>query len=251
MHVLIAEDEPMAQEELLYLLEKQSDVVLCPCAENGQQLMALYEKYVPDVIFLDVHMPHFSGMEAAKRIIGKSKHDAPLFVLTTAYDEYALQAFEIEAVDYLLKPFDEARFDKALNRLRQKLSQRMMQEVPKVSPVTTSRTTKLLVDDGEKTVVLEPDFIYYAAPSQRALEIHTNNRVIISKMSLQELEKKLQGFPFFRTHRSYLVNINYIQAITPWFNGTSNITLSDKAQTQIPVSRSARKELFQLLETDG
>ncbi|MEW9676201.1 LytTR family DNA-binding domain-containing protein [Lentibacillus sp. L22] len=253
IRALIAEDEQMAQEELLYLLEKQPDIVLCPCAENGQQLIALYEAYAPDVIFLDVHMPQFSGMEAAKRIIGQAKHEIPLFVLTTAYDEYALQAFEIEAVDYLLKPFDETRFDKALQRIRQKLSQRILQEVPHASPAVPSRTNKLLVDDGEKTVVLTPEMIYYAvpSPSQRALEIHTKDKVIVGKLTLQELEKKLQGFNFFRTHRSYLVNINYIQEITPWFNGTSNVTLSDISKTKIPVSRAARKELFQLLEMQG
>ncbi|MDY0395854.1 LytTR family DNA-binding domain-containing protein [Virgibacillus halophilus] len=176
--------------------------------------------------------------------------DAPLFVFTTAYDEYALQAFEIEAVDYLLKPFDEARFQQAFSRVRQQLSRRFVQNAASDGTRSASSTavSKLLVDDGEKTVVLTPDMIYYAVPNQRALEIHTKEKVIVSKMTLQEFEQRLAGLTFFRTHRSYLVNINYIQEITPWFNGTSNVTLSDKEQTQIPVSRSARKELFRLLE---
>lgn len=250
IRVLIAEDEQMAQEELSFLLEKQADVHLCPCAENGQHLLTLYEAHKPDVIFLDVHMPQFSGIEAAKRIIGQEKEDVPLFVFTTAYDEYALQAFEIEAVDYLLKPFDETRFQKAFQRVRQQHAQRFMQNTVPISAPTRrgGAGPKLLVDDGEKTVVLTPDMIYYAVPNQRFLEIHTKEKVIISKMTLQEFEQRLKGLSFFRTHRSYLVNINYIQEITPWFNGTSNVTLSDKAQTQIPVSRSARKELLQLLE---
>ncbi|MDY0406425.1 response regulator [Virgibacillus sp. 179-BFC.A HS] len=200
IRVLIAEDEQMAQEELMYLLEKEPDIHLCPCAENGRELVERYGTYLPDVIFLDVHMPQFSGMEAAKRILREAKDNPPLFVFTTAYDAYALQAFEVDAVDYLLKPFDDARFQKALQRVRQQLLQRRLQET---SPITQTKsfseqktTAKLLVDDGEKTAVLTPDMIYYAVPNQRMLEIHTKDKVIVSKLTLQELEQKLQGYPF-------------------------------------------------------
>lgn len=103
-----------------------------------------------------------------------------------------------------------------------------------------------MIDNDDRTIVLSPDAIYYAMPHNRVLEIHTEDKVIYSRMSLQELEKKLQGHAFFRTHRSYLVNLNHIQEITPWFNGASNITLRDKKQTTIPVSRTARKHLFEL-----
>lgn len=236
--VMIAEDEMLALEELLYMLEKEKDIELCPSAETGDELIDLYFEHKPDVLILDIEMPGVTGVEAAKRIM-KSANEPPLFIFTTAYDNYAIDAFEIEAVDYLLKPFDHIRLHQALERIRKRL------EDKREASVQNSPNNKLLIDDGEKMIVLSPDSIYYAVPSQRTLEIHTENEVIESKMTLQELEKKLEGLSFFRTHRSYLVNLNHIHEITPWFNGAYNITLKNKEKTTIPVSRSARKALFE------
>lgn len=251
VHAMIAEDEQMARKELTYLLTQEDDVELCPSAETGEQLLQLYSEYEPDVIFLDIHMPGITGIEAAKQIIAQAVHYPPLFIFTTAYDDYAIQAFDMEAVDYLLKPFDELRFQKAMKRLRNQLLQRERKLMePYVSNQKSSGPVKLLIDDGERTAVISPDMIYYALPHKRMLEIHMKDRVILSRMTLQELEKRLFGFPFFRTHRSYLVNLNYIKEITPWFNGTSNITLKDMEHIQIPVSRTARKMLFKMFETN-
>lgn len=238
--VLIAEDELLAQEELTYMLEKEKDIELCPSAETGEKALDLYFEHKPDVLFLDIEMPGFTGVEVAKQIM-KSTNEPPLFVFTTAYDNYAIDAFEIEAVDYLLKPFDQVRLHQAIERIKKRL------EKKNALPAQESevKSKKLLIDDGEKMIVLSPDSIYYAVPSQRTLEIHTENDVIESKMTLQELEKKLEGLSFFRTHRSYLVNLNHIHEITPWFNGAYNITLKNKEKTTIPVSRSARKALFE------
>ncbi|WP_319022562.1 LytTR family DNA-binding domain-containing protein [Oceanobacillus oncorhynchi] len=245
IHTMIAEDEQLAREELIYLLEKEKDVKLLPSAETGKQLVELYKEYEPDVIFLDVHMPGMRGVAAAKKIMELAYIRAPLFIFTTAYEDYAVEAFEIEAVDYMLKPYDTERFQMAMNRLRKRMQQlKSKEEGPSNQGMTSS--AKLLIDNDDRTIVLSPDAIYYAMPHNRVLEIHTEDKVIYSRMSLQELEKKLQGHAFFRTHRSYLVNLNHIQEITPWFNGASNITLRDKKQTTIPVSRAARKHLFEL-----
>ncbi|AXI10269.1 response regulator [Oceanobacillus sp. 143] len=247
IHVMIAEDEQLAREELIYLLEKEEDVSLCPSAENGEQLVKLYVEHEPEVIFLDVHMPGMHGLEAAKKITELAFIKPPLFIFTTAYDEYAIEAFSIEAIDYMLKPYDTARFQMAMQRARKRLQQLEMKQ--NNSPdISSANPIKLLIDDNDRMVVLSPDSIYYAVPYNRMLEIHTEDRVIISRMTLQELEKKVQGYSFFRTHRSYLVNLNHIQDITPWFNGTSNVTLNNKEQTTIPVSRAARKHLFDLFE---
>lgn len=240
INVMIAEDEYLAREELIYMLEKEKDVTLCPSAETGEELLELYFEHKPDVLFLDIEMPGLTGVEAAKQIM-KTTNEAPLFVFTTAYDDYAIDAFEIEAIDYLLKPFDQIRLHQAVERIRKRLKGKDDSD----SSTTTNKSSKLLIDDGEKMIVLSPDSIYYAVPSQRMLEIHTDNDVIESKMTLQELEKKLDGLSFFRTHRSYLVNLNHILEITPWFNGAYNITLKNKEKTTIPVSRSARKALFE------
>ncbi|VEF48198.1 two-component response regulator [Bacillus freudenreichii] len=251
IRVMVAEDERLVREELIYMLQQEKGFLLCPSAESGEQLLELYEKYIPDVIFLDIHMPRLSGVDVAKKLI-KEKDNPPLFVFTTAYDNYALEAFEVEAVDYLLKPYDELRLKEALDRIRRRLSNfppfvSSNEEPEKAAVVPTPSSSKLLVDDGEKVVVLSPESIYYATRVDRFVEIHTANEYIQGKMTLQELEEKLKGFPFFRTHRSYLVNLEFIQEITPWFNGAYNLILKGGKKARIPVSRSAQKKLFQLL----
>ncbi|TMN22182.1 response regulator transcription factor [Lentibacillus cibarius] len=245
IHVMIAEDEELAREELIYLLKEEPDVVISPGAETGEQLIDLYTKHEPDVIFLDVQMPEMSGVEAAKQITAISYQQPPLFVFTTAYDTYALDAFDIEAVDYLLKPYDDNRFQQAMKRVRKHLTHNGANQGTPALSQQASPASKLLIDDGERMVVLSPDSIYYAVPANRMLEIHTKDEIIESRMTLQELEEKLYGLPFFRIHRSYLVNLNHVREITPWFNGAYNVTLKDKHHTTLPVSRSARKILLE------
>lgn len=250
IHVMVAEDEQLAKGELIYLLEKEANVVLCPSAETGDELVSLYVEHEPDVIFLDVHMPGMSGVEAAREIAKLAYMQPPLFVFTTAYDAYAIEAFEIEAIDFLLKPYDDTHFKRAMKRINKHMQQIKTKEEHDLKLGDSPTTPKLLIDDGDKMVVLSPESIYYAVPFKRMLEIHTESKVIESRMTLQELETKLHGFSFFRTHRSYLVNLNHVQEITPWFNGTSNVTLKDKNQTSIPVSRAARKILFQIFDAN-
>jgi two-component system response regulator LytT len=245
--VMIAEDEMMARKELLYLLSEEEGVLLTPHAETGEQVIELYSEHRPDVIFLDVEMPGLTGIEAARYIMKQDTNSLPLFVFTTAYDEYAMAAFEVEAVDYLLKPYDETRFRRTMNRIRKSMANRMEKEK---APEKKEKTlvSKLLIDDGERMVVVSPDSIYYAVPNKRFLEIHTEDKVIMSRMTLQELEDLLSGHFFFRAHRSYLVNLNHVLEITPWFNGTSNLTLKDKNKTKIPVSRSASKTIMDIFK---
>ena len=247
IRVMIAEDESMARKELLYLLEDEKDIIVTPHAETGEQLIELYFEHKPDVIFLDVEMSGLTGLEAARYIKNHAKENPPLFVFTTAYDEYAMDAFDIEAVDYLLKPFEEKRFRRMMERVRKSIVN--VRNTKKIEEVTVKpKVAKLLIDDGERMVLVSPDSIYYAVPNNRLLEIHTEDKVIFSRMTLQELEKKLEGQSFFRPHRSYLVNLNHVLEITPWFNGTSNLTLKDKNRTKIPVSRSASKTILQFFK---
>ncbi|HET7578623.1 MAG TPA: LytTR family DNA-binding domain-containing protein [Bacillales bacterium] len=240
MKVLVAEDERLVREELAYLLQQEEDVILCPSAENGRQLLDFCSRYDPDVVFLDIHMPSLSGIEAVRKLKSESSR-LPLFVFITAFEEHAVEAFELEAVDYLLKPYDDARFQQALERIRKRFLRLDVRG-------ETSRASKLLVEDKEKTIVIDPESIYYAARVDRFIEIHTSKEVVQSKMTLQELEDKLGGYSFFRPHRSYLVNLEYIGEILPWFNGAYNLMLADGEKTKIPVSRSSAKPLFELLQ---
>src|SRR5699024_9140374 len=161
-----------------------------------EQLLELYFEYRPDVVFLDIEMPGITGVEAAKQITA-STNEHPLFVFTTAYDTYAVDALAIESLDYLFKPFDQVRLQQSFQRIMIKL--RTGEEDTsdaKEAEAPPPASNKLLVDDGEKMIVISPESIYYAVPSQRMLEIHTENEVIESKMTLQELEKKLSGRAF-------------------------------------------------------
>ncbi|RPF50064.1 LytR/AlgR family response regulator transcription factor [Aquisalibacillus elongatus] len=241
INVLIAEDERLAREELVYLLEQEKDVTLCPSAENGDQLLTHYKEHSPDVLFLDIRMPGVTGIEIAEMIREENNDQQPLIVFTTAYDHYAVQAFELQAIDYLLKPFDQERFDISMQRVRTALNYRTSESKHKID--------KLIVSTNEKMVVLNPSDIGFVERIDRTLKIHTlNNDVIETKMTLKELEEKLSAYPFYRPHRSYLVNLDAIEEITPWFNGAYNIVVRDSQKSKIPVSRTAAKEFFEVLQ---
>ncbi|MFD2655839.1 LytR/AlgR family response regulator transcription factor [Gracilibacillus thailandensis] len=239
MYVMIAEDERLGREELSYLLEQEEDVSLCPSAENGEQLIQLYHEYKPAVLFLDIHMPGLTGLEVAETLRNE-EGDEPVIVFTTAYDTYAVQAFDLQATDYLLKPFDKARFDTAMKRVREEL-QKKQQKKRKID--------KLIISTDNKMVVVDPLQIGYAVREGRQLLLHMlSNEVIETKMNLKELEEKLAAFPFYRPHRSYLVNLDAIEEITPWFNGAYNIVIKDKNKSQVPMSRTVAKEFFDVLQ---
>lgn len=253
--VMIAEDEKIAREELEFLLGENSDFVLCPSAINGRELLEKYEEYKPDVVFLDIQMPELIGIEAAKKL---SRHDhSPLIIFTTAYEQYAVDAFGLNAVDYLLKPFTEERLKEALTRIRKELQQNQTdqgkinndhQEGASVPKGKASKISKLLLDDGNRVSVVDPNSIYYVMRDERVVRIFTKEQEYESKLTLQELEEKLAPYHFFRSHRSYLVNLQYIEEIQPWFNRTYNLILKDYPKTKIPVSRSAAKDLMNILQ---
>lgn len=248
--VMIAEDEWLARKELVYLLGQEEEIELMPHASNGKELLELVNEWEPDAIFLDIHMPELDGMQAARLL--KNAGQAPLIVFTTAHDDHAVEAFGLNAVDYLLKPYSHERLKESLARIRSKLS---TISVPTPQPnkmLFSSKArnwNKLLITEGEKHVLLDPETILYAEREEKSIHIYTySNQIYMSKMSLQELENKLGELPFFRPHRSYLVNLNSIDELVPWFNGAFNLILKDEKRTQIPVSREMAKELFKLLK---
>ncbi|MCT2537836.1 LytTR family DNA-binding domain-containing protein [Aquibacillus koreensis] len=239
MHVMIAEDERIAREELTYLLQQENDVILCESANNGEELLKLYQSIHPDVIFLDIHMPGINGIEVAQLLRKGLREPKPLIVFTTAYDNYGVQAFDIQATDYLLKPYDKARFQVAMERVRTELS---------VKESSAPQFDKLVISVEEKMRILDPKQIGYAVREGKILKIYKlDNEVIETKMNLKELEEKLRGYSFYRPHRSYLVNLDAVTEITPWFNGAYNLVINDSEKSQIPVSRTAWKGFMEAL----
>jgi len=250
--VMIAEDEWLARKELSYLLTQEEDLELLPEAVNGKELLELITQWEPDVIFMDIQMPELDGMKAAKLL--QSAAPQSLIVFTTAHDDHAVEAFGLNALDYLLKPYSHERLKETLTRIRQKrLTQESLSTPPKKSLMAskTGKWNKLLITDGEKHILLDPETILYAEIEEKTTHLYTTtNRSYMTKMSLNELENKLTGYPFFRPHRSFLVNLNQIEELVPWFNGAFNIILKHDKRTQIPVSREMAKELFRLLKEE-
>lgn len=254
LKVMIAEDERLAREELEYMLMDIEDLIICPSVTNGKELLCQYDEHLPDVVFLDIQMPELEGISVSRRL--RAMEPSPLIVFTTAYEEYAVEAFELNAIDYLLKPFSDERLEEALARVRTQLIRQVANDNVEKIPADQEKgaaskgvkMSKLLLDDGDRLFVIDPKSVYYVMRDDRVLQIYTADNVYPSKLTLQELEVKLRPFNFFRCHRSYLVNLNYIHEIVPWFNGAYNITLQDGDKTKIPVSRLSAKELLSILQ---
>lgn len=245
INVMIAEDERLAREELTYLLEQEEDIVLLPGVVNGRELLELAKQQEPHVIFLDIQMPEMDGIQAARML--KSHMKGLIIVFTTAHEDYAIEAFELNAVDYLLKPYSYMRLKETLDRIRQKMAEQT-EVTLNGSSSSAAKLSKLLIDDGERLVVIDPETILYTVREEKVIHIYTtDNQCFTSKYTLNELDEKLKSYSFFRPHRSYLVNLNQIDELVPWFNGAYNLILKDGKRTQLPVSRVSAKELFKLL----
>jgi len=253
MKVMIAEDERLARDELMYLLAQERDVELLPYAVNGVELLEQAQLYKPDVVFLDIHMPGLDGVQTAQRLMLMEQR--PVIVFATAYEQYAVEAFRLEAVDYLLKPYDEVRLRQTLQKIRKQrlppgtAGAQSSADMPKGAFAAVK--PKLLIDDGSRMAVVDPVKISYAVKEEKLTQIYmTEGQSYTTRQTLQELEEKLMGYAFFRTHRSYLVNMDVIDEIEPWFNGAYNVILKDVRRNRIPLSRVAAKELMRRLQGD-
>jgi len=200
--------------------------------------LRLVEEHDPDVVFLDIKMPELEGDQAARMLAARK--DRPLLVFSTAHEDYAVEAFKLNAVDYLLKPTEPQRLRETLQRVRKRLAETSGPQAGKVS--------KLIVEESSRLVVIDPAAIMYAVRDDRVVRICTETEVYTTRMTLQQLEEKLQAHSFFRTHKSYLVNLQYVSELEPWFNGAYNLILKGPKKVRVPVSRTAAKDLLKRLE---
>ncbi len=246
---LIVDDEQLASDELAYLLKEFPDVDVLGTAKNGLQAVKLIEDLEPDLVFLDVQMPGMDGLGVIRALKDKNI-PLPYFVLATAYDQYAVEAFRLEALDYLLKPVDKDRLAMSIDRAR-----RSVQEKAKTQPPETPvqrvgpHRTKLLLRAANRNFIVDANELIYATINDGlitivagALEGQSNYRTI------EELQSNLDPDTFWRVHRSYLVNINRIKEVIPWFKSSYMLRMDDKKQTEIPVSRVQTKRLRVLLK---
>ncbi|TCS84576.1 LytR/AlgR family response regulator transcription factor [Tepidibacillus fermentans] len=252
--VLIADDEILARDELTYLLNEYEEIEIIGEAKDGKEA---YEKIVeqkPDVVFLDIYMPEMNGLAVAKKVMEEDINT--LIVFSTAYNEHAIKAFEMNAVDYLLKPFDEERLASTIERIKKRLEKPNHEKIKELIyqmmgedklKEEKKNISKLAIQTDERVILLDPREIVYAYREGRGVRIKTMKDTYVTKFTLQVLEDKLKKYSFFRTHRSYLVNLDYIEELVPWFNGAYNLTMKDNEQSKVPVSRQYVKMLKDIL----
>lgn len=233
---VIVEDEFPAREELKYFLSNHEGIELEKEFDNPIDALKFIQNNHIDVIFLDINMPELDGMNLGKILV---KLDPNLkIVFITAYREYAAEAFELKAFDYILKPYSEKRIKEILDNLTSCQNNNILKENSKINKITVSL--------DEKLIVLSIDEIYYIEIVEKESLIYTQNFSYTSKLNLSKWEEILPKNKFYRTHRSYIVNLDKIREIEPWFNGTYILKL-ENIKFKIPVSRNNVKEFKELL----
>jgi two-component system LytT family response regulator/two-component system response regulator LytT len=275
---LIIDDEKLAREELRYLLDSLGEVEVLAEAANGIEAIELIDEHHPDLVFLDVQMPGLDGFAALKRLIEMRKKSAgkstpqplPEIIFATAYDQYAVQAFDVNAVDYLLKPFDRARLVKALDRVRTRLSERAARSEANNEEINTAENApqldtqldsllkqlsqmrsvspaRIVVQSLNRLLLVDQSDICYAAIDEGVIRVVTQTFEGLSKCrTLEELQDQLEPAIFWRAHRGFIVNINHIREVVPWFKSSYQLRMNDKQQTEIPVSRAQTRRLREL-----
>lgn len=233
---VIVEDEFPAREELKYFLTKHKEISLEKEFENPIDSLKYLQENKVDVVFLDINMPELDGMSLGKILTKLNPNIKIIFI--TAYRDYAAEAFEIKAFDYLLKPYSEKRITEVLNNLTMIKDNSPTKEVKKINKVT------VFLD--EKMVVLSLDEIYYIEVSEKESLVYTQNEIYTSKLKISKWEEILPKNKFYRTHRAYIVNLDKIKEVEPWFNGTFVLKIQD-LKFKVPVSRNNIKEFKELL----
>lgn len=248
---LIVDDEQLAREELSYLLKDYPEIEVLDSASNGLDALQLIERLEPDLVFLDVEMPGLDGLEVISKLREKG-NPLPHFVLTTAYDNYAVEAFRLHALDYLLKPIEKERLRESLARARQAVEERPSTQekiAEPFEPKHPAQRTKLLVKANNRNLIVDAQDVIYATIDDGLITIVTSHFEGQSNYrTIEELQSNLDPSVFWRVHRSFLVNINRIREVIPWFKSSFQLKMDDKKQTEIPVSRIQTKRLRSLLK---
>ncbi|WP_315613738.1 LytTR family DNA-binding domain-containing protein [Alkalihalobacillus sp. MEB130] len=238
---IIIDDEPYSRDELTFLLKEYEDIEIIGEADSGEKGLEIVMRNEPDVVFVDIEMPQMSGLELAKALTNMKQ--APLIIFATAYADYAVKAFRVQALDYLVKPFDEEQIEDVIGRIKERLHNTDFKEKEK----STAAVGKLAVEDDGRIVYIPPKDITYLFREERETIICTKDRTFRLRTPIKELEEKLRAYPFFRTHKSYLVNLDKVEELIPWFNGAFQVKVVGRKE-EIPVSRNYVKALREQLE---
>jgi DNA-binding LytR/AlgR family response regulator len=243
IRAMIVDDEQPARSELRFLLEQHPEVCIVCEAGSFKEAVATIRHCQPHLVFLDIEMGGTSGISLAEKI---QEDLSPLIVFATAHEEFALKAFELDAVDYLLKPFSGKRVAQCIAKVRNLLATGKQVHVAVADcseGATGLKRQKLAVEQGGKTCVLDTKDIIAVRSLDGHACIYTTEKEFQVSMTLQELQSRLDGEQFFRSHRGFLVNISFIREIIPWFSGTYNLILQGLPSLEIPVSRQQAPKL--------
>ncbi len=249
----VVDDEKLAREELSFLLRNFPEIEVVGTAENGIEAVDLIKSVEPDLVFLDVQMPGLDGMGVIRRVQETGEH-IPHFVLVTAFDHYAIEAFRMAAMDYLLKPVEKDRLAETIQRALKALGADAPRgaAIPahvEPGPRFSLQRAKILVKSSGRSFIVDAQDIIYATIEDGIITVVTSNVEGESNYrTIEELQSNLDPETFWRVHRSFLVNIHRIREVIPWFKSSYQIRMDDKRGTEIPVSRVQTRRLRALLK---
>ncbi len=257
LRALVVDDEQLAREELCFLLGEAGGVEIVGQAADGVGALRLAGELRPDIVFLDVQMPGLTGFEVARRLL-ETELEAQL-VFVTAFDQYAIEAFSVNALDYILKPVDGARLGQTLDRVRRRLASEQAARLP-LTPADLERVLEavqarqdrqdqIAVRVGERFILVQAEEVVHASLVDDTIIVATQSGQGTSNYrTLDELQARLDPAVFWRVHRSHLVNIKKIKEIVPWFSRNFMLKMKDAKATEIPVSRTQTKRLREYLQ---
>ena len=250
LSTIVVDDEKLACDELTYLLRDFPEIDVLATGSNGLEAVELIQKLEPDLVFLDVNMPGLDGLGVVRRL-REREIELPHFIFVTAYDQFAVEAFRLEAMDYLLKPVEKSRLSETMERARRVIQdKRPTPDTTAASRNAASPTrTKLMVRSNNRYLIVDASEVIYATIDDGLITLvttqfegHSNYRTI------EDLQANLDREMFWRVHRSYLVNINRIKEVVPWFKSSYQLRMDDKKQTEVPVSRVQTRRLRELFK---
>ncbi|HTR65092.1 MAG TPA: LytTR family DNA-binding domain-containing protein [Terriglobales bacterium] len=254
LSAVIVDDEQLARDELAFLLKGVDDIDVVAQGKNGVEAVNLIREHNPDLVFLDVQMPGLDGFGVIKKLLDK-KVPVPKIVFATAFDQYAVKAFEVNAVDYLLKPFDRKRVAQSVQKARATMessgaSSDKWETVVRMLESQKTQQVKIMLKAGGRMFLVNQKDICFASIADGVITVVTGGPSGMEGQSncrtLEELFESLDANLFWRAHRSFLVNINRIREVVPWFKSSYQIRMDDKKQTEVPVSRAQTKRLREL-----
>jgi two-component system, LytTR family, response regulator LytT len=256
INTIIVDDEKPAREELAFLLKAFPEISLIGQGKNGLEAVTLIKEHAPDLVFLDVQMPGLDGFGVLQKLVER-KLKVPHVVFATAFDHYAVQAFDVNAVDYVLKPFDKARISKAIQKAKREIEahtspaerlEKLVSQLSAPKPAST-QLSKILIRSQQRMLLVDAEDLIFASiegglisVTAKELEGSSNYR------TLEELHATLDSDSFWRPHRSFLVNIHHIREVVPWFKSSFMLKMNDRKSSEIPVSRQQTKRLRELFK---